>query len=78
MSLTQISLDAGMLDRLDAVAAQRSLSREDALREAVENYLEEARQIAAIEEGVREADAGNFASETEVRAAFAKWGVDAG
>ena len=57
MSLTQISLDAGMLDRLDAVAAQRSLSREDALREAVENYLEEARQIAAIEEGVREADA---------------------
>ena len=78
MSLTQISLDAGMLDRLDAVAAQRSLSREDALREAVENYLEEARQIAAIEEGVREADAGNFASETEVRAAFAKWGVDVG
>ena len=34
-------------------------------------------QIEAIEEGLREAKAGNFASEEEVKAAFARWGVDA-
>ncbi len=75
--MIQISLDAGTLVQLDAVAAQRSLTREDVLREAVGNYLVDAWQVSAIEEGVREADAGNFATETEVRAAFAKWGVDA-
>ena len=77
MSLTQISLDTDMIDRLDAVAALRSLSREDALRDAIANYLEQARHISAIEEGIKAADAGDFASEAEVRAAFAKWGVDA-
>lgn len=76
MSQTQISLDADTLARLDRVAAKRLLSREDALREAVGFYLEETQQIAAIEEGIREADAGNFATEAEVQAAFATWGVN--
>ena len=75
--MIQISLDAGTLVQLDAVAAQRSLTREEALREAVGNYLGDAWQVSAIEEGIREADAGSFATDTEVRAAFAKWGVDA-
>ena len=35
-------------------------------------------QVAAIHEGVRQADAGNFASEEDVKAAFARWGVNAG
>lgn len=77
MSLTQIAVDTDMLARLDAVATQRSISREEALREAVVGYLDEARQISAIEEGIKEANAGNFATEAEVRAAFAEWGVDA-
>ena len=77
MSLTRISLDADTLARLDIVAAQRLLSREDALREAVCLYLDEMRQISAIEEGIREADAGNFATESEVQDAFAKWCVNA-
>ena len=37
---------------------------------------EEGWQVAAIEEGVRQADAGDFATEDEVKAAFAEWGVD--
>jgi len=45
----------------------------------VRRYVEEESwQIAAIEEGVRQADAGNFATENEVKAAFARWGVNAG
>ena len=76
MAQMQIALDRDMLSCLDTAALLRSLSREDALREALEKYLEEARQIATIEEGIREADAGNFASEAEVRDAFAKWGVN--
>lgn len=77
MSMTQVSLDAGTLARLDAIASQLSLTREEALREAVGNYLGGVWQVSAIEEGVREADAGNFATETEVKTAFARWGVDA-
>ncbi|MBQ9406258.1 MAG: ribbon-helix-helix protein, CopG family [Desulfovibrio sp.] len=75
MPVVQISLDADTLDLLDVLAAQWSLSREDALREALRMYLEKIRQIDAINEGIREADSGHFASEAEVKAAFAKWGV---
>lgn len=46
----------------------------DAIRRYVE---EEVWQVAAIEEGVRQAEAGDFATEDEVKAAFAEWGVDA-
>ncbi len=77
MALTNVAVDAEMLAGVDTIAAQRSLSREAIIHEALGNYLEEKRQIAAIEEGIREADAGNFATEEEVRAAFARWGVNA-
>lgn len=46
----------------------------DAIRRYVE---EEGWQVAAIEEGVRQANAGDFASEEEVKTAFAEWGVNA-
>ena len=32
--------------------------------------------LAAIEEGVRRADAGDFASADEVKVTFGRWGVD--
>ena len=76
MALAAISLDADILAGIDAVAAQRSLTREEIVYEAIGNYLDEMRQIAAVEEGIKEADAGNFATEDEVRSAFTKWGVD--
>jgi predicted transcriptional regulator len=41
-------------------------------------FLEErARQVARIQESLAQADAGTFASESEVQEAFAKWGVTA-
>ena len=48
------------------------------MADAVRRYVEEESwQVAAIEEGVRQADAGNFASADEVAAEFARWGVNA-
>ena len=37
----------------------------------------EAWQVAEIKKAVQEADAGDFATDTEVDAALAKWGVNA-
>jgi len=41
-------------------------------------YLEEqVWQVAEIKKAVKEADAGDFATDTEVDATLAKWGVNA-
>ena len=62
------------LDRLSKVT-RRSLAH--IVREALQSYVERnAWQIEAILEGVQEAEAGNFATEEEVREFFLKWGVD--
>jgi predicted transcriptional regulator len=44
--------------------------------EPVKRKAEHAWQIEVIETGIREADAGNFATDAETRSVFAKWGVD--
>jgi RHH-type transcriptional regulator, rel operon repressor / antitoxin RelB len=59
---------------LDAIAAQTDRDVSLVIEEAVNAYLDlHAWQRAHIGEGVRQADAGEFASEAEVRAAFARW-----
>ena len=37
---------------------------------------EQAWQIGAIREGIKEADKGKFATDKEVRKTFKKWGVN--
>ena len=60
-----------LLDRLSkATGRSRSYLAQDALRRYVED---EAWQIAEIEQAVKEADAGDFASEAEVADALSKW-----
>jgi len=59
---------------LDAIAVQTDRDLACVIEEALDAYLElHGRQVAHIEEGLRQADAGEFASEAEVRAAFARW-----
>jgi predicted transcriptional regulator len=59
---------------LDAIAAQTDRDVSGVLEEALNAYLDlHAWQRAHIEEGVRQGDAGEFASEAEVREAFARW-----
>ncbi|MBD5627299.1 MAG: ribbon-helix-helix protein, CopG family [Desulfovibrio sp.] len=66
MAQTQISIDAAILDQLDATAASLSLSREEALREALDNYCEYDRWFRAkVEEGERDYRAGRYVSQEE-------------
>jgi len=62
--------------KLNKLAKVTDRSRSWLLTDALQRYIEEESwQLAAIEEGVREADVGNFAPEEEVKASFARWGV---
>ena len=59
---------------LDAIAARTHRDLSLVIDEALSAYLElQAWQVEHIEEGMRQADAGEFASDAEVSAAFARW-----
>ena len=59
---------------LEAIAAQTDRDLSVVIEEAVNAYLDlHAWQREHIEEGLRQADAGEFASEAEVREAIARW-----
>jgi len=61
-------------DALDAIAAGQDRDRSYVLNQAIDAYIETHRwQIEHIKEGLRQADAGEFATDEEVAAAFAKW-----
>jgi predicted transcriptional regulator len=67
-------IDSDMKDALDAIAEGMDRDRSYVLNEAVSAYLDIHRwQIDHIREGLRQADAGEFATETEVAAAFRRW-----
>ncbi|MDE5879741.1 MAG: ribbon-helix-helix protein, CopG family [Desulfovibrio sp.] len=55
MSLTQISIDADTLARLDATAAANSASREEALKEAIDTYCAYDRWFKEVVEEGRKA-----------------------
>jgi len=49
-------------------------SRHAVIREAIDTYLDvEAWQDSHIQEGLRQADAGEFASDEQVARVFSKW-----
>jgi predicted transcriptional regulator len=59
---------------LDAIAAERGRDLNVVIEEALSAYLElHAWQVAHIEEGLRQADPCEFATEVEVADAFARW-----
>ena len=71
MAQTQISLDTAILDQLDATAASLSLSREDALREAIENLATwDARFREDVEAGIASAERGELLSSEVVEEEF--------
>jgi predicted transcriptional regulator len=60
--------------RLDSLAGARRRDRSFLINEAIEQYLELSDwQEAQIRAGIEEADRGEFATEEEVEAVFAKW-----
>ncbi len=67
-------LEAGKKKSLDAIAGELDRDRSWVINEAIDAYLETHRwHIQQTKEGLRQAKAGEFASEAEVKAAFAKW-----
>lgn len=64
-----VRLDARLRRRLDALA--RSMDRSNAFlaAEAISGYVDQQEwQVSAIREGIRQADAGEFASRSRVEA----------
>ena len=69
-------LDPKTSQKLDLLVKATARSRSFLVAEAIEAYTkDQAWQISAIEEGIKEADNGKFATEDEVKKAFKKWGV---
>jgi predicted transcriptional regulator len=66
-------LDSDRRVALDAIAAGLDRDRSYIINEAINLYLEVYHwQIEEIQRGVAEADAGDFATEDEVQAVFAR------
>lgn len=80
MSVTMtIRLDDEVRDRLDVLAEATQRSKSFLAAEAIRTYVESNEwQIAEIQAALKEADAGDFASDTEVAAVARKWRVNAG
>ncbi len=65
------SLDSETRQALDIIAEQRQQGRAEVLQDAVKVFLDLYQwQVAHIEAGLRQAEAGEFASDAEVAAAF--------
>lgn len=72
-------IDEQTAKKLAILAKDTSRSKSFLVSEAVQAYVEnQVWQIEAIKEGINQADSDNFASDVEVKQAFAKWGVNAG
>jgi predicted transcriptional regulator len=70
-------VDKAVSEKLDFLSKATARSRSFLISEAIKVYVEDqAWQIEAIKEGVRQADQGKFASDDKVRKTFAKFGVD--
>lgn len=66
-------VDARKKKTLDAIAAGMVRDRSYVLNEAIDNYLDVHKwQLAHLKEGLRQADAGNFATDAEVAAVFSR------
>ena len=73
MSLTQISLDADTLSRLDAAAATRALSREETMRQAIDTLTEYDQWFAAkVQEGRSAVACGDVVGQEDIEAECAK------
>ena len=69
-----VELPLQLKGRLEEIAKTAEMSSAELAVNAISSYVEiQEWQIRQIEEGIREADAGEFANDEEVAAVFAKW-----
>lgn len=66
-------LESGKREALDAVASALDRDRTYVINEAIEAYLDVQRwQIDHISEGLRQADAAEFATEAQMKTTFSR------
>jgi len=69
-----IRVSAELQDRLDAIAEAIDRPRSWVVNRALAAFVEsETWQIEEIRRGLKEADAGEFATDGEIEATFEKW-----
>ena len=74
-----VRLEEDVKDRLDLLAEATQRSKSFLAAEAIREFIENNEwQIAEINAAIKEADAGDFASDKEVAALSKKWKVNAG
>jgi len=74
-----IRLEDDVKDRLDVLAEATQRSRSFLAAEAIRSYVENNEwQIGEIQAALKEADAGDFASDKDVIALAKKWQPNAG
>lgn len=71
-----VRLPEALYDQIDELAKATTRSKSFLTIDALTQYMErEAWQVRDIREGIREADAGEFATDAQVQAVFAKYGA---
>lgn len=78
MKTTTIRIEDDMLGRIDCLADTLSRSRSWVIKQAIGKYLHyEEWFVQEVNDGLKEIERGEIATEDEVAAAFRKWDVDA-
>jgi len=78
MKATTIRMDDSVLERVDSLAKSVQRSRTWVINQAVERFLNyEEWYIREVEAGIKEAEAGDLASNEDVAKRFARWDVNA-
>ena len=73
-NILTLRVDSKLKKKLDKLAKTTQRSRSFLAAEAIREFVAlNEWQIEAIQKGIREADAGNFATEEEVTAMRKKW-----
>lgn len=74
-----IRLEPELKSRLDKLASVTHRSKSFLAAEAVREFIEiNEWQIQELKAAIKEADAGDFASDQDIDAVFSKWGANAG
>lgn len=73
LSMTSISLDDDLAKELQALAEREGKKPDELVRDLVRAYRERQRYLAAIDEGIRAADAGDLIDGDLVDAELSKW-----
>lgn len=69
-----LELPVQLKNRLEAIASTSESSSKELALDAIRSFVDlQEWQLGRIEAGVREADAGEFATDEEVAAVFARW-----